>query len=427
MNKQPKQDWGFYAVVPRVVRTGYKNLTHAEKWFYTCLKDLCHDKGTCFRTLRSLEEETGISLASLSKMIPNLAEVGLIHAEKKRNGRSGKELWHISIVDIWQSNATLCSKNEQMPNEVVQKMNTVVQKMNNDENDSSVVCSDFSDRRTLEEKVIEEECSSNQPLPQPERDTPTFSENDLSDAELITLCQKRNLLPKVDDYTTSPTIESEQTSTQPSMQLSTQANDVSTVDVHNSQSENGSQSYSHKPTTSPATNVGKMGVLDVPLPPVIEGVVIPPTTTVPVKPQAPTKPSIQAPPPQREPIVLAQNRVEAQDRVKLFHAAIGFSMGLEKWDWEAAYSFAMAFPVYDGIEQDIRTVYAYCTNVRYKDDAKVIVNMEKVWTNWGYLKKTKAPTLGQSSSDGEIGVSGRRRFRAPEGFGQPRQLVGGVK
>jgi len=52
-----------------------------------------------------------------------------------------------------------------------------------------------------------------------------------------------------------------------------------------------------------------------------------------------------------------------------------------------------------------------------------------VWEAWGELPALKKPaaTPGQSSPDGEIGVSGRRRFRAPEGFGEPRKVVGGVK
>ena len=169
MNKkpqEPKQDWGFYAVTPRIVRTQYKDLSHAEKWLYTCLKDLCGDKGSCFRSLRSLSEETDISIASLSKMIPHLHSKGLIHAEKKRRSASGKEVWHISIVDIWQENAKYCkdcSKNEQSheeDTEVVQNMNKVVQNMNDVPPDCSKYergCSNFSDRSiTSKDKESEE-------------------------------------------------------------------------------------------------------------------------------------------------------------------------------------------------------------------------------------------------------------------------------
>lgn len=153
-------EWGFFAVTPRIVRVEYKQLSHAEKWLYVCLKDLCGDKGVCFRTLRSLAEETDISLGSLSTMIPKLQKAGLIHAEKKRRSLTGKEVWHISIVDIWQLNRDYCSKSEQSTQQFVQPMNNNVQKLN----ESSLVCSEierdcsnFADRRkNIEEQHTEE-------------------------------------------------------------------------------------------------------------------------------------------------------------------------------------------------------------------------------------------------------------------------------
>ncbi len=156
----PKIEWGFFAVVPRVVRTQYKDLTHSDKWLYTCLKDLCGDKGTCFRTLRALKEETDISIASLSTMIPKLHEAGLIHAEKKRRSNSGKEVWHITIVDIWQLNKDFCSAIEQSKDEIVQQLNNNVQQLNKEAEVCSDIerdCSNFGYRRTtLEEEHIEE-------------------------------------------------------------------------------------------------------------------------------------------------------------------------------------------------------------------------------------------------------------------------------
>jgi hypothetical protein len=151
--QEPKQDWGFYAVTPRVVRTQYKELSHAEKWLYTCLKDLCGDKGSCFRSLRSLSEETDISTGSLSKMIPHLHKSGLIHAEKKRRSQSGKEVWHISIVDIWQANAKYskgCSEIEQShegTTEIVQNLNEPTPDCSKNEQDTELDCSNFVDRR----------------------------------------------------------------------------------------------------------------------------------------------------------------------------------------------------------------------------------------------------------------------------------------
>src|SRR5258706_5797702 len=157
----PKVEWGFYATVPRIVRTGpkYQDISHAAKWLYTCLKDLCGNHGSCFRALRTLSEETGISTGSLSTMIRELHDVGLIHAEKKSRGKGGKEVWHISVVDIWQANREYCSKIEQLSDgdvqilnntlPVVQNLNDVVQKLNEpppscSENERS--CSNFDDR-----------------------------------------------------------------------------------------------------------------------------------------------------------------------------------------------------------------------------------------------------------------------------------------
>lgn len=109
MNKSkstdPQIDFGFHSVIPRIVRTGHKKLTATQKWLYVCLKDLCGDRGVCFRTLEKLSEETDISEAMLSKSIYLLRDEGLINAEKKRRSSGGKPIWHISIIDIWGANA----------------------------------------------------------------------------------------------------------------------------------------------------------------------------------------------------------------------------------------------------------------------------------------------------------------------------------
>src|SRR5258708_4732490 len=139
LKQNPKIEWGFFAVIPRIVRTQYKQLSHTEKWLYACLKDLCGDRGTCYRTLRVLEQETDISTGSLSTMIPKLHKAGLIHAEKKRRSTNptAKEVWHITIVDIWQANTEYCSNIEQQclnaehSNENVQTLNDNVQYLNN--------------------------------------------------------------------------------------------------------------------------------------------------------------------------------------------------------------------------------------------------------------------------------------------------------
>jgi len=140
MGKQkqdPTIEWGFHAVIPRVVRTGYEKLTPVQKWLYVCLKDLCGEHGTCYRALRVLATETGISTGMLSESIRALHDAGLIHAEKKRrsNNPTAKEVWHITIVDIWQANAkehpTKRSQNEHSNEDNVHTVNNNVQQVNN--------------------------------------------------------------------------------------------------------------------------------------------------------------------------------------------------------------------------------------------------------------------------------------------------------
>jgi hypothetical protein len=152
--RNPNIDFGFHAVIPRIVRTSYKHLTHAQKWLYTCLKDLCGDSGTCYRSLRALSEETDMSTGLLSESIPVLHKAGLIHAVLKKRSSGGKPVWHITIVDIWQANAKAhptkrsqneqsqeeCSQNEQTTTDTdtdVHKMNENVQNVNKDRGECS--------------------------------------------------------------------------------------------------------------------------------------------------------------------------------------------------------------------------------------------------------------------------------------------------
>ena len=133
-SRNPDVDFGFHAQIPRIVRTSYRDLTPVQKWLYTCLKDLCGDHGTCYRTVKILAEETGISTGMISESIPVLHSHGLIHGEKKKRSGHGKEVWHITIVDIWQANAraypTKRSQNEQTLAANVHTVNENVHRMN---------------------------------------------------------------------------------------------------------------------------------------------------------------------------------------------------------------------------------------------------------------------------------------------------------
>ncbi len=141
--RDPDTDFGFHAKIPRIVRTGYKNLIPLQKWLYTCLKDLCGDHGTCYRTIKVLAEETGLSTGLISESIPLLHQVGLIHAEKKkRSANSTKAVWHITIVDIWEANAlmhpTKRSRGEHSsaPSENIHRVNENVHHVNEPSNES---------------------------------------------------------------------------------------------------------------------------------------------------------------------------------------------------------------------------------------------------------------------------------------------------
>src|SRR5258708_6396313 len=105
--RNPDIDFGFHATIPRMVRTAYDKLTPMQKWLYVCLKDLCGEHGTCYRTVKVLSAETNIAPGMISESIPLLHAQRLFHTLKKRRSSGGKEVWHITIVDIWDANGKL--------------------------------------------------------------------------------------------------------------------------------------------------------------------------------------------------------------------------------------------------------------------------------------------------------------------------------
>lgn len=134
-------DKGFFASVPRLIRTGYENLSATAKWIYVCLKDLCGENGTCYRALRTLSIEVGVSTGMLSESIRLLCEAGLITAEKKRrpDKPTAKEVWHISIVNIWKRNGehhptpkrSHSEQNDSSPEQPSQNVHTVNKNVQN--------------------------------------------------------------------------------------------------------------------------------------------------------------------------------------------------------------------------------------------------------------------------------------------------------
>src|SRR5258708_4892285 len=123
--RNPDIDFGFHATIPRAVRTHYKTLTPMQKWLYVCLKDLCGEHGTCYRTVKVLSAETNISTGMISESIPLLHKDGLIHAEKKRRSSGGKEVWHITIVDIWAANGKLHPTKRSLSEQTTENVHSV--------------------------------------------------------------------------------------------------------------------------------------------------------------------------------------------------------------------------------------------------------------------------------------------------------------
>jgi len=263
--QEPKQDWGFYAVTPRVVRTKYKDLSHAEKWLYTCLKDLCGDKGACFRSLRALSEETDISIASLSKMVPNLHKAGLIHAEKKRRSKSGKEIWHITIADIWQENAKHCKdcsifeQSHEGTTEVVQNMNKNASGCSENEQSSELDCSNFSDRRISKNKDTEEGTYGTDDSANPNASLSFLpSLSSLSDDELLAELHRR----KVERLSTSSVDNSAQNGdNQPSSEQDNTPHHIANPAIENVEPTNSVESLTTRNTAS-TTNARRTDELD---------------------------------------------------------------------------------------------------------------------------------------------------------------------
>lgn len=173
MSKEPSNEHG-YARMPRIIRKGYKHLTKLQKLLYIYLRDLCGEKGTCYRSLRSLANETDFSIGFLSENIPELEKSGLIEAKKKKHNDRKWEVWHITIVNIWEKNAQFIKSEKCSPDEQnsVHDMNSSQDEQNNPEsvhdmNEYSEKCSHGDDNREVEGKenplLTENVSKTNQP------------------------------------------------------------------------------------------------------------------------------------------------------------------------------------------------------------------------------------------------------------------------
>src|SRR5260221_703531 len=61
----------------------------------------------------------------ISESIPLLHQAGLIHGEKKKRSSGGKEVWHITIVDIWPSNGKLHPTKRSLSEQTTENVHSV--------------------------------------------------------------------------------------------------------------------------------------------------------------------------------------------------------------------------------------------------------------------------------------------------------------
>ncbi len=116
--------------VPNILFESYKYLTKEEVLLYIRLRYIYWDTKPRYLSLRELADITGYSTGALSKMLPRLTIVGLIHAEiRRKKGKDGKEkgnpIYHITINDIWEENRKFFTEGHFDPSEalLVHEMN----------------------------------------------------------------------------------------------------------------------------------------------------------------------------------------------------------------------------------------------------------------------------------------------------------------
>jgi hypothetical protein len=105
-------------------------LTYHDREMYAFLKRIAGDHGTCWRSMRTLARESGLSLGQIEKSREILEAAGLITCDKRKRPEGGWSTWHISIVDVWKRNLEIMlakrSQYEQIGDESVHTANESV-------------------------------------------------------------------------------------------------------------------------------------------------------------------------------------------------------------------------------------------------------------------------------------------------------------
>lgn len=179
---QATRHYGFAQVPRDVTRGKYKQASLVEKGLYACLKDICGDEGECFYTFRNLAKEVNTSISTLSRYIPKLVELGLITAEKKPGRSNNHEIYHITIVNIWQENDTKYKPQEIVSDrnnleetvssgnnskDFVSDRNNSVSNRNNNSGGQAQDCFNLNGRIRREEDSLEEEGKTANAAPNP--------------------------------------------------------------------------------------------------------------------------------------------------------------------------------------------------------------------------------------------------------------------
>lgn len=182
---QATRHYGFAQVPRDVTRGKYKKASLVEKGLYVCLKDICGDEGECFYTLRNLAKEVNTSISTLSRYIPKMVELGLITADKKPGRSNNHEIFHITIVNIWQENDA-----RYKPQEIVSDRNNLEETVSNRNNRNNSVSdrnNSVSDRNrnlggqaqdcfnlNARIRVVEEDSSEEERIGKPAATSPSY-------------------------------------------------------------------------------------------------------------------------------------------------------------------------------------------------------------------------------------------------------------
>lgn len=109
-DKKYNNDRKYFTIIPNIIDDMDMSLSALR--LYLHIKRVCgaeESKGACFQSTRTLAENCGIAVGTVTKAKMELLDMGLISIMPKHVGK-GKPLHIIKIVDIWPENILHFSK-----------------------------------------------------------------------------------------------------------------------------------------------------------------------------------------------------------------------------------------------------------------------------------------------------------------------------